>query len=83
MYVKTRLNFKGRNHPLIWGSVEGKASHSMEKVNKGDCYQIPLYFSLASGICRVTAFFMGLADCNSGIQMGGGKGEAPMAQQPY
>lgn len=24
----------------------------------------------------MTAFFMGLPDCNSGIQMGGGKGEA-------
>lgn len=43
MYVKTCLNFKGRNHPKIWGPVEGKDSHSLEKVNKSRLLsQIPL-----------------------------------------
>lgn len=61
IYVKTCLNFKGRNRPTIWGLVEGKASYSLEKVNKGRLLaHIPLYFSFVSGICRVAAFFMGL-----------------------
>lgn len=57
---RTHLNFKGRNHPMIWGPVEGKDSHSLEKVNKGRWLsQIPPHLL---GICRVTAFFMGLPD---------------------
>ena len=34
-YVKSCLNFKGRNHPIIWAPGEGEASRSLENVNKG------------------------------------------------
>lgn len=48
---------------MIWGPVEGKDSHSLGKVNKGRLLsQIPLYLLFVLGICRVTAFFMGLPD---------------------
>lgn len=34
-YVKSCLNFKGRNHPIIWAPGEGEGSRSLENVNKG------------------------------------------------